>query len=105
MQGFFLLILICWKVSRSLTLHLGFKKKSNFVGKQFITLLKRKNLQRFLCTFVILGALWGLIETYLFISLTELGISKQSLGISQSFATMTGIFAIFKMLTQLLICN
>ena len=62
-------------------------------------------MQRFLFTFVLLGALWGLIETYLFISLTQTGISKQSLGISQSFATMTGIFAMFLHYKISLICN
>ena len=88
-----------WNISRSLTFNLtlllGFKRKSNFVGKQFLTLLRQKNLQRFFCTFVILGALWGLIETYLFISLSQLGISKHSLGVSHSVATITGNIGIF----------
>ena len=68
-------------------------------------MLRRKNLQRFLITFVALGALWGLVETYLFISLTEVGISKQTLGISQSLATLTGKFAISGFLDLHLKCR
>ena len=85
-------------------LHLGAKTKSQCVGQTFKTLLRRKNVQRFLITFVVLGALWGLVETYLFISLTELGISKQSLGLSQSLATVTGpCLQLFNEMTDLVL--
>ena len=72
------------------SLDLPVKTKSTFVGRHFLALLRQRNIQRFLLTFGVLGAFWGLVETYLFISLSEAGATKQTLGLSQSLATATG---------------
>ena len=83
------------------SLDLPVKNKSTLVWTTSLTLLRKQNIQRFLLTSLVLGAFWGLIETYLFISLSEAGFSKQTLGLSQSLATGTGNNAVSVLLCEL----
>ncbi|CAL4252064.1 unnamed protein product, partial [Meganyctiphanes norvegica] len=63
-------------------------------NKDFISvllqLLSRGEINVFLLMFLFLGILWGFIETYLFIFLTNLGAPKYLLGLSLTVAMGTG---------------
>ena len=77
-------------------LDLTFKTRSKFVLQNFKVLLGKRRILRFLTIFATLGAVWGMLETYLYIYLSENGISKQNIGLSQSISTIAGEFQNFQ---------
>ena len=79
-------------VSVTFYLDLTFKTKSKFVLQNFKVLLSKRRILRFLTIFATLGAVWGMLETHLYIYLSDNGISKQNIGLSQSISTVTGKF-------------
>ena len=74
----------------TLQLDLTFKKKSSLVLRHLVASLGKKSILRFLLVYTVLGAVWGLLETHLYLYLDHLAISKQNIGLSQSLATLTG---------------
>ena len=61
-----------------------------------ISEFRRPSILRFLTITSAFGAVWGLMEIHLFLYLNKLGISKQEIGVSQSAATLSSEFDIFK---------
>ena len=73
-----------------LQLDLKFKKKSPAVLKYLTDLFYDTNILSFLLIFCLLGAVWGFLETYLFLFLGELGISRTQMGLSLAVGTVAG---------------
>merc|ERR1719270_267758 len=78
-------------VAVTFCLDLTFKKQSKLVLYNIKDLLSKRSILRFLTIFATLGAVWGIIETYLYLYLNQIGISKQNIGFSQSISTVTGV--------------
>lgn len=72
-------------------LDLKFKKKSTEVLKYLSDLLNDEKVVFFLLTFGFLGTVWGLLETYFFFFLDDMGISKMNMGFSLAIGTLAGI--------------
>ena len=87
------LLFFCLRVLSSLLilqLDLTFKKKSTEVLKYLRELIFDPNILSFLLTFCLLGAVWGFLETFLFLFLAELGLSRADMGLSLSIGTVAG---------------
>jgi len=74
-----------------LLLDLKFKKKSTEVLKYLSEFFCDRTVLSFLLTFGFLGVVWGLLETYFFFFLEELGTSKTNMGFSLAIGTLAGI--------------
>ena len=97
-------------VAVTFCLDLTFKTQSKLVLYNIKDLLSKRSILRFLTIFATLGAVWGIIETYLYLYLNQIGISKQNIGFSQSISTVTGEFQKLKSyknpnIIKYLLCN
>ena len=76
-----------------LLLDLKFKKKSTEGLKYLSEFFCDRTVLSFLLTFGFLGVVWGLLETYFFFFLEELGTSKTSMGFSLAIGTLAGKYS------------
>jgi len=74
-----------------LKLDLKFKPPAKKVFKDICKLILRPHMTIFLLMFFICGSLWGLLETYFFWFLQDLGSTKFTMGISLAIGTVAGI--------------